>query len=38
MQYQVNATNVAWRRTAGVTLFDGSKRLLHLDRKVTIYP
>lgn len=38
MQFQANATNVAWRRPAGVTLFDGSKRLLRIDRKVTIYP
>ena len=38
MQFQANATNVAWRRPAGVTLFDGSRRLLHIDRNVTIYP
>jgi hypothetical protein len=38
MQFQANATNVAWRRPAGVTLLDGSTRLLHIDRKVTIYP
>lgn len=38
MQFQANATNVAWRRPAGVELLDGSTRLLHIDRKVTIYP
>lgn len=38
MQFQANPTNVAWHRPAGVTLLDGSKRLLHIDRKVTIYP
>ena len=38
MQFQANATNVAWRRPAGVTLYDGPKRLLHIDRKVTVYP
>ena len=38
MQFQANATNIAWRRRAGVTLLDGAKRLLHIDRKVTIYP
>ena len=37
-QFQANATNVAWRRPAGVTLLDGSTRLLHIDRNVTIYP
>jgi hypothetical protein len=38
MQFQANATNLAWRRPAGVTLLDGSRRLLHIDRRVTIYP
>jgi len=38
MQFQANATNVAWRRPAGVTLLDGPRRLLHIDRKVTVYP
>jgi hypothetical protein len=38
MQFQANATNVAWRRPAGVTLLDGPTRLLHIDRKVTVYP
>jgi hypothetical protein len=38
MQFQANATNLAWRRPAGVTLLDGSTRLVHIDRKLTIYP
>jgi hypothetical protein len=38
MQFQVNATNVAWHRSAGVTLLDGPSRILHIDRKITIYP
>ena len=38
MQFQANATTVAWRRPAGVTLLDGPTRLLHLDRTVTVYP
>ena len=38
MQFQANATNVAWRRPAGVTLLDGTKRILRINRKVTIYP
>jgi hypothetical protein len=38
MQFQANATNVAWRRAAGVTLYDGTTRLVHIDRKLTIFP
>jgi hypothetical protein len=38
MQFQVNPTNVAWRRPAGVTLADGSAPLLRIDRHYTIYP
>lgn len=38
MQFQVNPTNVAWHRPAGVTLLDGSRTLVHLDRRVTIFP
>jgi hypothetical protein len=38
MQFQANATNLAWRRPAGVTLLDGRTQLLHIDRNVTIYP
>lgn len=38
MQFQVNATNVAWRRSAGVTLLDGGRQLLRIDRSLDIYP
>jgi hypothetical protein len=38
MQFQVNATNIAWRRSQDVQLFDGKTRLLTIDRAVTIYP
>jgi hypothetical protein len=38
MQFQANPTNVAWRRPAGVTLLDGSRPLLHIDRSVTVFP
>ena len=38
MQFQANATNLAWRRPAGVTLLDGGQELVHIDRMITIYP
>jgi hypothetical protein len=38
MQFQVNATNVAWRRPQNVELDDGGKRILLLHHHVTIYP
>lgn len=38
MQFQVNPTNVAWRRPAGVTLLDGSRTIAHIDRSTTILP
>jgi hypothetical protein len=38
MQFQVNPTNLAWHRSAGVTLLDGSTPILHVDRRYTIYP
>ncbi len=38
MQFQANATNIAWHRAAGVTLFDGTARILHIDRTLTVYP
>jgi hypothetical protein len=38
MQFQVNATNVAWKRSQDVELLDGDTPLLHLDRSVTIFP
>ena len=37
MQFQVSATNVG-RRHANVTLYDGAKQLIHIDREVTVYP
>jgi hypothetical protein len=37
MQFQVSATNVG-RRHADVTLYDGAKKLIHIDREVTVYP
>jgi hypothetical protein len=37
MQFQVSATNVG-RRHADVTLYDGGKKLIHLDREITVYP
>ncbi|HVU77298.1 MAG TPA: hypothetical protein VHC67_06935 [Gaiellaceae bacterium] len=38
MQFQVNPTNLAWHRSAGVTLTDGSTPILRIDRRYTIYP
>lgn len=38
MQFQVNPTNVAWHRPAGVTLTDGSTPILHISRSYVIYP
>jgi hypothetical protein len=38
MQFQANATNLAWHRPAGVTLLDGRTRLVRVERKVTVYP
>jgi hypothetical protein len=38
MQFQVNPTNVAWRRQANVALFDGGTHILTIKRKVTVYP
>ena len=38
MQFQVNATNVAWRRPLNVELDDGAKQILLLHHHVTIYP
>ena len=37
MEFQTNPTNVG-RRDASVTLLDGDKELLHLDRTITIFP
>jgi hypothetical protein len=38
MQFQVNPTNVAWRRSADVELADGSTPLLRIRHHFTIYP
>lgn len=38
LQIQVNATNVAWRRSQNVELDDGAKRILVVHHHVTIYP
>jgi hypothetical protein len=38
MQFQVNPTNIAWHRAAGVTLTDGSTPILRIDRSYVIYP
>ena len=38
MQFQVNPTNIAWHRPAGVTLTDGSTPILRIDRSYVIYP
>jgi hypothetical protein len=38
MQFQVNPTNVAWRRSADVSLVDGRTPLLRIPHHFTIYP
>jgi hypothetical protein len=38
MQFQVNPTNVAWRRPQNVELDDGDRQILFLHHHVTIYP
>ncbi|HEY3922009.1 MAG TPA: hypothetical protein VGL76_07830 [Gaiellaceae bacterium] len=38
MQFQVNATTVAWRRSQNVELDDGNTKVLILHHHVTIYP
>jgi hypothetical protein len=38
MQLQVNATNVAWRRSQDVELDDGDRQILVVRHHVTIYP
>ena len=37
MQFQVSATNVG-RRHQDVTLYDGGRKLIHIDREITVYP
>jgi hypothetical protein len=36
-EFQVNPTSVGWW-PGGVTLYDGSKRLLHIDRTIAVFP
>jgi hypothetical protein len=38
MEFQVNPTNIAWRRPANVELFDGTTHLLTLKHHLTIFP
>ena len=38
MQFQVNATNIAWRRPQNVELDDGDRQILFLHHHVTVYP
>jgi hypothetical protein len=38
MQFQVNATNVAWRRPQNVELDDGDRVLARIHRTITIFP
>jgi hypothetical protein len=37
LQFSVNPTNVG-RRDADVDLYDGERRLLHIDRTITVWP
>jgi hypothetical protein len=37
LQFQVNGTNVG-RRNADVTLYDGGTKLVHIHRRITVYP
>ena len=38
LQCQVNPTNIAWHRSAGVTLTDGSRPIVRINRSYDIYP
>ena len=38
MQFQVNPTNVAWRRPQNVELDDGNTVLAILHRTITVFP
>lgn len=38
MQFQVNPTNLAWRRPQNVELADGNTRVLSIRRTITIFP
>jgi hypothetical protein len=37
-EFQVNPTNVAWRRNADVRLYDDGKLLFTIHRTITVYP
>jgi hypothetical protein len=37
MQFQVDPTNVG-RRSQGVALYDGQRKLVELHRTITVYP
>ena len=38
MQFQVNPTNIAWRRPQNVELDDGGRRILVLRHTMTVFP
>jgi hypothetical protein len=38
MQFQVNSTNIAWRRPQNVELYEGKMKVLAIKRDVVIYP
>jgi hypothetical protein len=38
LEAQVNPTNIAWHRDAGVTLADGSTPIVHISRRLDVYP
>jgi hypothetical protein len=38
LECQVNPTNIAWHRSAGVTLADGTRPIARINRSYNIYP
>jgi hypothetical protein len=38
LQFQVNPTNVGWRRNADVTLYDGGAKLITMHHTITVFP
>jgi hypothetical protein len=38
MEFQINATNIAWRRPQNVELLDGTESLARIHRTITIFP
>ena len=38
MQFQVNPTNVVWRRRQNVELKDGDRTLLTIHRTINVFP